>query len=106
MCEVCLNFPYFTCGKAALKTDVKRPMMILPVCSQSASAVSGLSKRKLWYNESDCDSADSDTSKPLSFSDEHDVDSDDDNNAKNDLEEVQYDNTKSEIWVLVFYEEL
>ena len=81
-------------------------MMIPPVCSQSVSAVSGLSKRKLWYNESDCDSADSDTSEPSSFSDEHDVDSDDDNNAKNDLEEVQYDDIKSEIWVLVFYEEL
>ena len=45
MCEVCSNVLQSTCGKAACKIDGKRPMVILPTCSQSASAGS---KRKLW----------------------------------------------------------
>ena len=70
-------------------------MMILPNCSQSASAVSGLSKRKLQYGKSDSDSTDSNTSKQSNFLDKHDVDSDGDNIEANDLEEVQCKDVKS-----------
>ena len=42
MCEVCGNVLYSTCGKAACKIDGKRPMMILPACSQSASTATDL----------------------------------------------------------------
>ena len=42
MCEVCGNVLYSKCGKAACKIDGKRPMIILPTCSQSASAATGL----------------------------------------------------------------
>ena len=42
MCEVCGNVRYSTCDKAACKIDRKRPMMILPACSQSASAATSL----------------------------------------------------------------
>ena len=45
-------------------------MMILPACSQSASAGS---KRKLWYDQSESESSDSDISEQSNFLDEHDI---------------------------------
>ena len=49
-------------------------MMILPACSQSASAGS---KRKLCYDQRESESSDSDISEQSNFSDEHDVGHDD-----------------------------
>ena len=49
-------------------------------------------------------SANSDTSEQSSFSDKHDIDSDDDKDEINYLEAVQYENVKSGMCVLVFYE--
>ena len=103
ICEVCSNIPHLTCSKAACKIDGKRPMMILLFCSWSASAASGSSKRKLWYDESDSDGANSDTRGQSRFLDKHDVDKDDDNNEANDLEEIQYKDIKSGMWVLAEY---
>ena len=100
ICEVCSNIPHLICGKAACKIDGKRPMMILLFCSWSASASSGSSKRKLWYDESESGSADSVTPEQSRFLDKHDVDKDDDNNEGNDLEEVQYKFVKSGMWCL------
>ena len=75
-------------------------MMILLFCSWSASAASGSSKRKLWYDESESGSADSDTPEQSRFLDKHDADKDDGNNEGNDLEEVQYKFVKSGMWCL------
>ena len=72
-------------------------MMILPACSQSASAGS---KRKLCYDQSESESSDSDISEQSNFSDEHDVGHDDE--SEDDLEEIHYEDVKSGMWVLVF----
>ena len=68
VCEVCSNVLQSTCRKVACKIDGKRPMMILPACSQSASAGS---KRKLWCDQSESESSDSDISEQPNFLDEH-----------------------------------
>ena len=103
MCEVCSNIPQSTCGKAACKIDGKSHMMILPACSQSASVGS---KSKLWYDQSESESSDSDISEQSNFSDEHDVShGDKSEDETNDLEEIHYKDIKSGIWVLVFYEQ-
>ena len=102
MCEVCSNVLQSTCGKVTCKIDGKRSIMILPACSQSASAGS---KRKLWYDQSECESSDSDISEQSNFLDEHDVGhSNESEDETNDLEEIHYEDVKSEMWVLVFYE--
>ena len=93
MCEVCSNALQPTCGKAACKIDGKRPMMILPACSQSASAGS---KRKLWYDQSESESSDSDISEQSNFSIEHDVGHNDKSEDEtNDLEEIHNEDVKS-----------
>ena len=64
-------------------------MMILPACSQSASAGS---KRKLWYDQSESESSDSDTSEQSNLLDEHDVGhGDESEDETNDLEEIPYE---------------
>ena len=102
-CEVCSNVFQCTCGKAECKIDGKRPMIILHACSQSVSAGS---KRRLWYDQSESESSDSDISEQSNFSDEHDVGHDDESEDEtNDLEEIHYKDVKSRMWVLVFYEQ-
>ena len=91
MYEVCSNVQS-TCGKAACKTDGKRPMMILPACSQSTSAGS---KRKLWYDQSEFESPDSDISEQSNFSGKHDVGhGDESEDETNYLEEIHYEDVK------------
>ena len=103
VCEVCSNVLQSTCGKAACKIDEKRPMMIWPACSQSASV---RSKRKLWYDQSESENSDSDVSEQSNFLDEHDVGHDDESEDEtNDLEEIHYEDVRSGMWVLVFYEQ-
>ena len=76
--------------------------MILHACSQSISAGS---KRRLWYDQNESESSDSDISEQSNFSDEHDVGHDDESEDEaNDLEEIHYKDVKSGMWVLVFYE--
>ena len=86
MCEICSNVLQSTCGKATCKIDGERPMMILPAFSQSASAGS---KRKLWYDQSESESSDSDISEQSNFSDEHNVGHDDESEDEtNALERI------------------
>ena len=61
-------------------------------------------KRKLWYDQSE--SSDSDISEQSNFLDEHDVGhGDKSEDETNDLEEIHYEDVKSGMWVLVFYEQ-
>ena len=78
-------------------------MIILLACSQSTSAAS---KRKLWYDQSESEGSDFDISEQSNFSDEHDVGHDDESKDEtNDLQEIHYEDVKSGMWVLVFYDQ-
>ena len=97
--------PSSTCDKAAWKIDGKGTSWFCLHAVSPPLLGQAYLKIKLWHDESDSDSANFDTSEQSSFLDKHDVGNDGDKDERNYSEDVQFEDVKSGMWVLVFYEQ-